>query len=162
MKPVLPKTNSFLFFFPFLKPWADNGSTNQYSCQLFYDGGWHTLCRSISKCTLWERGLVKLLQPWGVSLIWLTDIKCLVKTSKGAFFLPPFWCLCQKLSLSLQCFNKISLHKSSERSSLITGPRLNSFPPEGKNPSVFHGLQQPFNPRVCARWHISPSTISNP
>ena len=37
MKLVLPKTN--LFFFSFLKPWADNGSTNQYSCQLFYGQG---------------------------------------------------------------------------------------------------------------------------
>ena len=36
MTPGSAKTN---FFFPFLKPWADNGSTNQYSCQLFYDGG---------------------------------------------------------------------------------------------------------------------------
>ena len=33
IKQVLPKTN---FFFPFLKPWADNGSTKQYSCQLFH------------------------------------------------------------------------------------------------------------------------------
>ena len=24
------------------------------------------------KCILWERGLVKLPQPWGVSLVWLT------------------------------------------------------------------------------------------
>ena len=31
-KSVLPETNFCL------KPWADNGSTNQYSCQLFY--GW--------------------------------------------------------------------------------------------------------------------------
>ena len=34
-KMVPPKTN----FFSFLKPWADNGSTNQDSCQLFYVGG---------------------------------------------------------------------------------------------------------------------------
>ena len=33
-KMVPPKTN----FFFFLKPWADNSSTNQYSHQLFY--GW--------------------------------------------------------------------------------------------------------------------------
>ena len=33
------------FFFFFLKPWADNGSTtNQYSCHLFYGQGWHTSC----------------------------------------------------------------------------------------------------------------------
>ena len=41
-KMVPPKT----FFF--LKPWADNSSTNQYSYQLFY--GWGcALCQPISK-----------------------------------------------------------------------------------------------------------------
>ena len=45
----------------------------------------------------------------------------------------PFWCLCQKLSLSPLYFNKTLLHKSSERSSLVSGPGLNS-PPEAKNP----------------------------
>ena len=56
---VQSKTN----FFSFLKPWADNGSTNQYSCQLFY-GGDDTPCAILSqKCILWERGLVKLPQP---------------------------------------------------------------------------------------------------
>ena len=49
----------------------------------------------------------------------------------------PFWCLCQKLSLSPLYFNKTLLHKSSERSSLVSGPRLNSSPPAAKNPSIF-------------------------
>ena len=44
-KMVPPKTK----FFPFLKPWSDNGSTNQYSCQLRYCRGWHTSCHPISK-----------------------------------------------------------------------------------------------------------------
>ena len=46
-KMTLPKTK--FFFFSFLKPWADNGSTNQYSCQLLYGWGWHTPCHSISE-----------------------------------------------------------------------------------------------------------------
>ena len=50
----------------------------------------------------------------------------------------PFWCLCQKLSLSLLYFNKTLLHKSSAWSSLVSGPRLNSSLPEAKNPGVFH------------------------
>ena len=49
----------------------------------------------------------------------------------------PFWCLSQKLSLSPLYFNKTSLHKSSEQSNLISGPGLNSSPPEPKNPGVF-------------------------
>ena len=67
-KMVLPKTN----FFSFLKPWADNSSTNQYPCQFFLWPGDNTPCAFLSqKCILWERGLVKLPQPWDVSLIWL-------------------------------------------------------------------------------------------
>ena len=44
-----------------------------------------------------------------------------------------------ELSLSLLYFNKTLLHNSSERSSLVTGPRVNFSPPEAKNPGVFHG-----------------------
>ena len=47
-----PKTNCFSF----LKPWADNGVTNQYSCQLFYGQRWHTLCHSISKMRIVGEG----------------------------------------------------------------------------------------------------------
>ena len=59
----------------------------------------------------------------------------------------PFWCLCQKFSLSLLYFNKTLFHKSSERSSLISGPRLNSSPPEAKNPGVFCGSTTTFQGR---------------
>ena len=34
-------------------------------------------------------------------------------------------------------FNKTLLDKISERSSLVSGPGLNSSPPEAKNPGVF-------------------------
>ena len=50
----------------------------------------------------------------------------------------PFWCLCWKLSLSPLYFNKTLLHKISERSSLVSGPRLNSSPPEATNPMSHH------------------------
>ena len=50
----------------------------------------------------------------------------------------PFLCLCQKLSLSPLYFNKTLLHKSSERSSLVCSPGLNSSPPEAKNPVSYH------------------------
>ena len=48
----------------------------------------------------------------------------------------PFRCLCQKLFLSPLYFNKTLLHKSSEQSSLVSGPGLNS-PLEAKNPGIF-------------------------
>ena len=51
--------------------------------------------------------------------------------------------VCQKLSLSLLYFNKTLLHKSSEQSSLVPGPGLNSSP-EAKNPGLFHGSATTF------------------
>ncbi|KAB0353390.1 hypothetical protein FD755_023907, partial [Muntiacus reevesi] len=46
-----------------------------------------------------------------------------------------------KLSLSPLYFNKTLLHKSSERSSLVSGPELNSSPPEAKNPAILKNLK---------------------
>ena len=54
------------------------------------------------------------------------------------------WCLCQKLSLSPLYFNKTLLHKCSERSSLVSGPGLNSSPPAAKNPGIFRGSATTF------------------
>ena len=98
----------------------------------------------IPKYILCVRGLVPfwVLRHCFLSLTdcwWLYNIQ--LKTSRGYSAL--FWCLCQKLSLSPLCFNKILLHKSSERSSLVSGPRLNSSPPGAKNPGVVI-QQQPF------------------
>ena len=63
---------------------------------------------------------------------------CSLSLSLGHSFYPlPI--LCQKLSLSLLHFNKTLLHKISEQSSLITGPRLNSSPPKAKNLGIFCG-----------------------
>ena len=60
----------------------------------------------------------------------------LIKTSKGALFRPPSDVSVE--AFSLLYFNKTLLHKSSQWSSLITGPGLNSSPPEAKNPGVIH------------------------
>ena len=73
-----------------------------------------------------------------------------------------FWCLCQKLSLSLIYFNKTLLHKSSEQPSLVTGPRLNSSALEVKNPGAFHGsatiFQEPAH--ECSQQNYSQKTKS--
>ena len=68
-----------------------------------------------------------------------------IKTLWGYSF-TPFWCLCQKLSLSPLYFNKTLLHKSSELSSLVPGPGLNSSPPGAKNPSVFAWINNNLSP----------------
>ena len=76
----------------------------------------------------------------------LTGIKLLVINEQGVTLSVPFWCLWKKLSLSLWYFNKTLLHKSSEWSSLLSGPGLNSSTPEATNPSVIHCSQlQPFS-----------------
>ena len=61
--------------------------------------------------------------------------KCIVWVRRGTLS-APFWCLCQKLSPSPLYFNKTLLHKSSEWSSLVSGPGLNSLP-EARNPAFF-------------------------
>ena len=45
-----------------------------------------------------------------------------IKVLDGGYSFAPFWCLCQTLSLSPLYFNKTFLHKSSEWSSLVSGP----------------------------------------
>ena len=77
-KMVPPKTN----FFSFLKTWADNSSTNQYSYQSFYGWGMAHLAILARKCILWEMGLVKVSALRCVSYLinsFLTDIKQLAK-----------------------------------------------------------------------------------
>ena len=86
---ILPKTNPFAF----LKPWADDGSTNQYSCQLFYGQGWHTFCHPIPKMHIVgeEPGETPSALRYLSYLInsFLTDMKHLVNTSNRALFLSP-------------------------------------------------------------------------
>ena len=80
--------------------------------------------------------LVRSLQPPDILLIYWRVYNSIVNTSKRVTLSAPFWCLCQKLSLSPLYFNKTLLHKSSELSSLVSGSRLNSSPSGAKNPSV--------------------------
>ena len=60
-----------------------------------------------------------------------TLTKLLWKRQARGTLSTPFWCLCQKLSLSPLYFNK------TLPSSLVSGPGLNSSPPGAKNPGVF-------------------------
>ena len=105
-----------LLFFSFLKPWADNSSTNQDSHQLFYGQGWHTSCHSISKMHIVGEGPGET--PSALRCFFylirslLTDIKCLVKNEQAGTPSVPFWCLFQKLSLCLLYFNKTLPHKN--------------------------------------------------
>ena len=127
-------------------------------------GGWHTSFHPISKINIVGEGPGET--PSALRCLsylintFLTDIKQLVKTCKGGTLSAPFWCLRQKLCLSLSYFTKMVLYKSSERSSLVTGPRLNPSPPEAKNPSVFHGSATTFQSFPEATWHRIPHQTS--
>ena len=81
-----------LTFFPFLKPWADNSSANQYSYHLLYGRGMIHLVPSYLKNAYCGRGasetpsalrcLFYLINSFLTGITWL-------KTSRGSLFLPP-------------------------------------------------------------------------
>ena len=66
--------------------------------------------------------------PQTLSSSWLYNIQL-----AGGYSFCPLLMPMSEASLSPLYFNKTLLHKSSERSSLISGPGLNSSPPEAKN-----------------------------
>ena len=65
-----------------------------------------------------------------------------LKTSRGVLFLPSSDAYVRSFLYLLYTLIKL-YYKSSERSSLVFGPRLNSSPPGAKNPGVII-QQQPF------------------
>ena len=138
-------SKTFFFFFP-LKSRAGNGSTNQYSCQQFHGQRWHTSGHSISKTHVVEEepGETRSALRYLSYLInsFLTNIKHFAKNKQGGILFTPFWCLYQKFSLFLLYFNNILLHKKLQWSSLVSGPRSKSSPPEGANPGIPQSSQQ--------------------
>ena len=62
----------------------------------------------------------------------------LLKASRGALFLPPSDVYVRSFINLFYTLIKL-YYKSSELSSLITGPIMNSSPPVAKNPGIFHG-----------------------
>ena len=85
-------------------------------------------------------GLVRSLQSWDILLIYCNNqvkkyIAPLLRLASRALS-THFWCLCQKLSLSLFTLIKLLPHKSPEWSSLVSGPEAKSS--EIMNPTPFH------------------------
>ena len=81
-------------------------------------------------------GLVRSLQPPDILWIHWRVYNFIANTTKGVLFLPPSDAYVRSFLYLLYTLIKL-LHKSSERSGLASGPRLNSSPPGAKNPSVF-------------------------
>ena len=77
-------------------------------------------------------GLVRSLKPPDILWIHWRVYNSIADTSKGVLFLPPSDLYVRSFLYLLYTL----LHKSSEQSSLVPGPRLNSSP-EAKNPDIF-------------------------
>ena len=90
----------------------------------------------------------RLLGPYNIQL----------KTSRGILFLPPSDAYVRSFLYLLYTLDL--LHKSSEQSSLISGPGLNSSPPGAKNPGIFCGSSTSFLEVVKEKylrnttWHV--------
>ena len=125
-KMVPPKTN---VFFLFSNLGLIIAQQNHIHINCFMAGGWHTSCYPISNMNIVGEGPCET--PSALRCLsylinnFLTGIKQLAKTSKGGHSPSPFWCLCQKLSLSFLYFNKTAIQKllSDQAWSLV--PKLN-------------------------------------
>ena len=88
-----------------LYPWLCIISISRPETLLGTSSSWLMLCQSYLRMYTLGKGLVELLQPWGILLICLQQpiekyiMPCL--TSEGGCSPAPFWCLCQKLFLLL-------------------------------------------------------------
>ena len=78
-------------------------------------------------------GLMRSLQPPDILWIYWRVYDSIANTSKGVLFLPPSDAYVRGFLYLLYILIKL-LHKSPERSSLVSGPGLNSSPPEVENP----------------------------
>ena len=116
------------------------------------DRGWDGWMASLTQWTWvwvnsgswWWTGRPGVLQSVGLQRVghdWTTSLN--LKTSRGVFFLSPSDVYVRSFLYPFYTLIKL-LHKSSEQSSLISGPRLNSSPPEAKNPGVFRGSATTF------------------
>ena len=76
-------------------------------------------------------------------------------TSRGVLFLPPCDVYVRSFLSLFYTLIKPYYHESSEQSSLISGPGLNSSPLEAKNPGVFRGSATTFQHQKQRRCELS-------
>ena len=111
--------------------------------------GWLTLCQCYLKMHVVGEGpgaTPSVLRHF-LSLIssLLIGFNSLLKTSKAAFILSPSDVYVRSFFYLFYALIKLYYTKSSERSRLISGPRLNYSPLEAKNPGIFHGSATTFH-----------------
>ena len=104
-----------------------NGNPLQCSClENPRDGGaWWAAVYGVAQS--WT-GLKQLSSSSGYISNW--------RLARGVLFLSPSDAYVRSFVCLLYSLIKL-LHKSSEWSNLVSGPRLNSSPPEAKNPGIF-------------------------
>ena len=110
-KMVPPKTELFFFFFLFSNLGLIAAQKSVFASVVLWLGDDAPHAILSKRCTLWKRGLVKLLQPYLINSF-LTDIKQLAKTSRGALSVPLLMSMSETFSVLFH-FNKTLLHKSS-------------------------------------------------
>ena len=87
-------------------------------------------------------GLMRSLQPPDILWIHWRVYNFIVNTSKRVLFLPPSDAYVRSFLYLL--YTSIKLYYT-KRSSLVSGPGLNSSPPGAKNPSVLRGSATTFH-----------------
>ena len=110
--------------FSLLKPWANNKLNKAVFISTVFWRGEDTPHAILSqKCILWEKGLMKLLQPWGDYLVnnFPTDIKQLAKTSTGVTLRPPSNVDVRSFLCPFFTSIKLCFTKALEWSSLVPG-----------------------------------------
>ena len=109
-------------------------------------------------------GLVRSLQPADILLIHCTNWRVYnstANTSKGGTLCAPFWCLCQKLSLSLFYFNKTIAQKLWAIKPGLW-PGIEFFSSRGQeSPRLFVGQQQPFTTTKATVHQLLPTRNMN-
>ena len=130
------------------------GNLHFYKIQVNHFMTWDELPGAILSFKSYLPFINRLLGPYNIQL----------KTSRGILFLPPSDAYVRSFLYLLYTLDL--LHKSSEQSSLISGSRLNSSPPEAKNPDVLsfsNNLPRPEgNGKTYLKWWKKKKKTYNP
>ena len=127
------RTERLHFYFSLSYIGEGNGKPLQCSClENSGDGGawWAAVC-GVAQSRTW---LKQLSSSSSSSSDYITS--SWMKTSRGILFLSPSDAFVRSFLYLFYTLIKL-LHKSSEWSSLVSGPWLTSSPPEAKNPGIF-------------------------
>ena len=145
---MLMKTMYLLWNLPFFKMvppktnfWLTIAQKTCIHLNCFMAGGWHTSCHPISKMKIVGEGPGET--PSALRCLsylinnFLTDIKHLAKTGRGALSVPLLMSMSEGFSVPFHTLIKLCYTKFLEWSSLVPGPEAKSSSSEINNPTPF-------------------------